>query len=81
MQSGIYRPVKMRSLGYMTSCQREGDENWESVVGTASRRTKMTDRKANIADERPVLTEMKINRRSILSVLDDGHVEQCRHII
>jgi len=30
--------------------------------------SRMTERKAKSADERPVLTEMKINRRSILSV-------------
>ena len=38
----------------------------------------MRERKAKSAGKRPVLTEMKINRRSILSVLDDGDAERWR---
>jgi hypothetical protein len=41
----------------------------------------MRVRKAKSVDERPVLTEMKINRSSIRSVLDDGDVEKCRYNI
>ena len=38
-------------------------------MSNVSRRTRITERKAKSADERPVLTEMKINLRSIWSVL------------
>lgn len=43
----------------------KGDEKVCRCVGNVSTRTKMTERKAKSADERPVLTEMNINRRSI----------------
>ena len=50
-------------------------------MSNVSRRTRMRKRRAKSVVERPVLTEMKINRSSIRSVLDDGQVEQCRYNI
>ena len=50
-------------------------------MSNVSRRTRMRKRKAKSVVKRPVLIEMKINRSSIRSVLDDGQVEQCRHNI
>jgi hypothetical protein len=50
-------------------------------VSNVLKRTRMRKRRAKSVDERPVLTEMKISRSIIRSVLDDGQVEQCRYNI